>query len=73
MSHWLVSFLELSQIDPKTGYRRTRYRFSDWSIYEEPYFGFALTKYIQPDGVVVLGTSGSMWDVFTEDLAQGMP
>ena len=48
-------------------YRTTDYKFSDGTIYkDERYFGMALAKEVQPDRLILLGTSGSMWDVFFE-------
>jgi CRISPR-associated Csx2 family protein len=31
-----------------------------------PFFGMALVDYLKPDRLILLGTSGSMWDVFFE-------
>lgn len=48
-------------------YRSTDYKFSDGTLYkDERYFGLVLTKEVKPDKLVLLGTSGSMWDVFFE-------
>ncbi|WP_201549360.1 hypothetical protein [Psychrobacter sp. Pi2-1] len=48
-------------------YRTTDYKFSDGTLYkEESYFGLVLTKAVKPDKLILLGTSGSMWDVFFE-------
>ena len=72
MTHCLVSFLGRARLDPGTGYRRASYRFEDGSrIDDVSYFGIALRQYVEPDAMVVLGTSGSMWDVFIEAFAEG--
>ena len=48
-------------------YRTTDYQFTDGEIYaDERYFGLVLTKKIKPKKLILLGTSGSMWDVFFE-------
>lgn len=65
----LTTFLGRGRDDPKTGYRRARYRFPDGSVRETAFFGRALADHLAPDRLVVLGTSGSMWGVFVENLA----
>lgn len=60
----LISFLGKGRNDPRTGYQRATYRFSDTFVRDVPYFGLALREYVQPDRLVLLGTTGSMWDVF---------
>lgn len=47
-------------------YQTAKYHFSDNSVEETSFFGIALQKKLQVDRLVVLGTSGSMWDVFVE-------
>lgn len=64
--HTLVSFLGSAKLDPKTGYRTARYRFPDGQEQETPFFGLALTRYLQPDSLLILGTSGSMWPALIE-------
>jgi CRISPR-associated Csx2 family protein len=72
MTHCLVSLLGRAGPDPATGYRRASYRFEDGSRVDDvSYFGLALKRYVKPDTMVVLGTSGSMWDVFIEAFAEG--
>ncbi|MGK9451804.1 TIGR02221 family CRISPR-associated protein [Acidithiobacillus caldus] len=62
MSTTLITILGRTQ-KKDNGYRRTRYTFSDHSQSEElAFFGWALQRRIHPDKLVVLGTSGSMWD-----------
>jgi len=66
----LISFLGKGQADKKTGYRTARYQFDD-TVREVPYFGLALAEHIQPERLILIGTAGSMWDVFFEQ--QGAP
>lgn len=60
----LISFLGKSQASSTSGYRNARYRFDAGFVREVPYFGLALTDYLHPDRLILLGTAGSMWDVF---------
>lgn len=62
----LISFLGKGRTDPKTGYRPATYRFDEGFSRNVPYFGLALTEYVQPDRLVLVGTASSMWDVFFE-------
>lgn len=66
--HTLISFLGKGRVDAKTGYRQATYRFPDGRTDTTPYFGLALTRHLQPDRLVLLGTAGSMWDVLVENL-----
>jgi CRISPR-associated Csx2 family protein len=61
-----ISFLGKSQLDSKTGYRSARYRFDDGSVVETAFFGLALARKLKPRRLVLLGTSGSMWDTLVE-------
>ena len=63
----LISFLGKSQ----SGYRSARYRFDPQFLRTVPFFGMALTEYLQPDRLVLVGTAGSMWDVFFDREAAG--
>ncbi len=60
----LISFLGKGRADPKTGYRTATYRFDEGFARIVPFFGLALTEYLKPDRLVLVGTPGSMWDVF---------
>lgn len=61
----LISFLGKGQ--DGRGYRSASYRFEDGTVYEgQKYLGQTLTRKLQPARVILLGTSGSMWDVFLE-------
>ncbi|MGX2040914.1 TIGR02221 family CRISPR-associated protein [Methylocaldum sp. MU1018] len=66
----LVSTLGKSRLDPQTGYKKARYRFDGEFVREVPFFGLALREFSRPDRMVVLGTAGSMWDVFIEHHAK---
>jgi len=63
MNTTLVSFLGKNAVDKSTGYRCARYRFSDGWELETPFFGLALAQKFQPECIVILGTSSSMWDM----------
>jgi CRISPR-associated Csx2 family protein len=58
----LISFLGKQQ----PGYRTATYRFDAAYTACVPFFGMALADYLHPDRLILLGTSGSMWDVFFE-------
>jgi CRISPR-associated Csx2 family protein len=62
----LISFLGKGKADPQTGYRTATYRFDAGFSRRVPFFGMALTEYLKPDRLVLVGTAGSMWDVFFE-------
>jgi CRISPR-associated Csx2 family protein len=70
MPRTLVTFLGKGRDNKETGYRKARYCFPD-KVRESTYFGLALTDYLQPDTLVILGTSGSQWDLLVENLAAG--
>jgi CRISPR-associated Csx2 family protein len=58
----LISFLGRGK--GKDGsYSTACYRFDD-KPRTAPFFGMALAEYLKPDRLILLGTSGSMWDVF---------
>lgn len=61
----LISFLGKGNYD-KDGYRSAKYRFDASFMREVPFFGMALDDYLKPDRLILVGTSGSMWDVFFE-------
>lgn len=56
----LISFLGKQQ----KGYKSANYRFDEGFVRNVPFFGMALAEYLKPDRLILLGTSGSMWDVF---------
>jgi hypothetical protein len=65
----LISFLGKNTADPIKGYRQANYKI-DQQTYPTAYFGFALTRHLNPAKVLLLGTSGSMWDVLIEAHAE---
>ncbi|MCM8611165.1 TIGR02221 family CRISPR-associated protein [Accumulibacter sp.] len=62
----LISFLGKGRLDPQTGYRSATYRFADGSARTAAFFGLALREHLRPARLVLVGTAGSMWDVFFE-------
>lgn len=62
----LISFLGKGRADQQTGYRTASYRFDTGFIRRVPFFGLALTEYLKPQKLILIGTAGSMWDVFFE-------
>ncbi len=67
----LISFLGKGQADPQTGYRTATYRFDAGFSRRVAFFGMALTEYLKPDRLILVGTAGSMWDVFFEREGEG--
>lgn len=65
----LISFL--GRGDRQKGYRSANYTFNDGEQIQSQYIGLALIERITPERVIVLGTTGSMWDVFFENQAIG--
>jgi CRISPR-associated Csx2 family protein len=66
MSTILLTVLGKGRDNTQTGYREATYQFADGSQRKTPYFGLALADYLKPDGIVILGTAGSMWGVMLE-------
>jgi len=72
MAHVMLTFLGRVPKD-QGGYRKTPYDFGDM-VQEAPtaFFGWPLQRRLAPDKLVILGTSGSMWDhLFEGDLPFG--
>ncbi|OOC10948.1 TIGR02221 family CRISPR-associated protein [Thioalkalivibrio halophilus] len=67
--HSLSTFLGRGRYSEATGYRTASYAFPGGSIRVSPFFGLELAKELMPDRLVILGTSGSMWSVLVEHLA----
>jgi CRISPR-associated Csx2 family protein len=65
MTGTLVSFL--GKAIENGNYREATYNF-DGIHKTTKYFGPALAEHIKPERLVILGTSGSMWDVLIESL-----
>lgn len=53
------------------GYEKATYRFPDGLEVQTAFFGLALARHLNPDEIVILGTTGSLWSVLVEDLAEG--
>lgn len=67
MANLLISFLGKSKAHD--GYQKTRFRFEDGSILENRYIGLTLVEQLETlDSLVLLGTSGSMWDIFFTEM-----
>ena len=70
MATTLLSFLGRV---PRTeqGYRETRYDFGDGNLGESTaFFGWSLQRRIKAERLVIMGTSGSMWDhLFEKDVS----
>jgi CRISPR-associated Csx2 family protein len=66
MSTTLITILGKGRYDEKSGYKRATYQFADGTQYATPYFGLALAEHLKPKTLIILGTSGSMWDVLIE-------
>ncbi|WP_291557383.1 TIGR02221 family CRISPR-associated protein [Comamonas sp. SCN 65-56] len=60
----LISFLGKSRADASAGYRVANYRFAPNFARKVPFFGMALLEYAKPERLILVGTAGSMWDVF---------
>lgn len=69
MSNTLISFLGRAKLDPETGYRTTTYDF-DGTEKTTPFFGMALRERLKPQKLLLIGTAGSMWDVFFIDQSE---
>jgi len=70
MSHILITFLG-KVIKDGGRYEEVTYRFDNGQTYTKSFFGLALLEHLQasdskPDKLVILGTTGSMWDAFFE-------
>ena len=70
MTHTAVTILgRARKRDGGAGYEEATYRFPDGTTYRTAFFGLALARHLQPDEIVILGTTGSLWSVLVEDLA----
>jgi CRISPR-associated Csx2 family protein len=65
----LISFL--GRGDRQKGYRSANYVFANAEEITSKYIGLALIEHIKPERVIMLGTTGSMWDVFFEHQNSG--
>lgn len=62
----LISFIGKGRADAAHGYQTVTYRFDANFARTVPFFGLALTEYLRPQRLILVGTAGSMWDVFFE-------
>ncbi|MEF8766963.1 hypothetical protein [Candidatus Accumulibacter contiguus] len=62
----LISFLGKGRADRKTGYRTPTTASTPALHAACRSSALALTDYLKPDRLVLVGTAGSMWDVFFE-------
>ncbi|MBF0348688.1 MAG: TIGR02221 family CRISPR-associated protein [Magnetococcales bacterium] len=67
----LISFLGKARKNDGGEYRSLCYRFEDGQKETSSFFGLILAKRLRPDEFILLGTSGSMWDVLFEKLGEG--
>lgn len=67
MAQLLISFLGKARKE-EGQYRQANYDFGNSNIETARFFSQALTKVIAPQKLIILGTSGSMWDVLCENL-----
>lgn len=65
----LISFL--GRGDRQKGYRSANYMFAQDDEITSKYIGLALIEHVKPERVIMLGTTGSMWDVFFEHQNSG--
>ena len=65
----LISFLGKQN----KGYNTASYQFSDGEIMSnQKYMGLTLYEKLKPSRMILLGTAGSMWDIFLEDNSLGL-
>lgn len=59
----LITFLGAGSADKRRRYREATYDFGNGDVRTTQFFGLSLFEHLQADELVILGTSGSMWDV----------
>ena len=59
----LITFLGAGSKDRQKRYREANYQFGDGLVEKTRFFGLSLCKQLKVDRLVILGTSGSIWDV----------
>ena len=67
MAKVLISFLGVG--NSKREYRKAKYKIDD-SLYETPFISAALTKHLNIDRKIIIGTSKSMWEEFYRFFAE---
>jgi len=70
MAHVLISFLGKTQ---QGAYDSVIYDFRDAKHYKSAIFPYVLCKQLHPDKLLLLGTTGSMWDALQFDIIGGAP
>lgn len=71
MTHTLISFLGRGNSGRGKRYRPATYQFDGGQQQTTEFFGLGLLQQIQPDRLLILGTTGSMWDVLLFSLGLG--
>jgi CRISPR-associated Csx2 family protein len=71
MTHTLISFLGRGNPDKGKRYRKATYSFGPDQRQITEFFGLGLVRQIKPDRLMILGTTGSMWDVLLFSLGLG--
>jgi CRISPR-associated Csx2 family protein len=71
VTHTLISFLGRGNPDRGKRYRQATYEFGAGQRQTTEFFGLGLTRWIGPDRLLILGTTGSMWDVLLFSLGLG--
>lgn len=71
MTHTLISFLGRGNPDRGKRYRKATYEFGAGQQQTTEFFGLGLTHQIRPNRLLILGTTGSMWDVLLFSLSLG--
>lgn len=59
----LITFLGAGAADKARRYRKASYDFGNGEVQTSRFFGLSLFEHLGADELVILGTSGSMWDV----------
>ena len=71
MTHTLISFLGRGNPDRGKRYRQATYEFGTGQRQTTEFFGLGLLQQVKPDRLLILGTTGSMWDVLLFSLGLG--
>lgn len=71
MTHTLISFLGRGNPDRGKRYRKATYEFGPGQQRTTEFFGLGLLQQVKPDRLLILGTTGSMWDVLLFSLGLG--
>ena len=71
MTHTLISFLGRGNPDRGQRYRQATYEFDAGQRQTTEFFSLGLARQVKPDRLLILGTTGSMWDVLLFSLGLG--